>query len=65
MLISGHDVTVMPMLASLGDDVWDGKWIPYASMFLIEVRNLKLMCFTKICAVFVILFVDCRANKRL
>ena len=37
-LISGHDLTILPMLISLGPQVWDKKWIPYASMFIIEVR---------------------------
>lgn len=32
-IYSGHDTTLMPLLASLGDDVWDGvQWTPYASM---------------------------------
>lgn len=39
-LYSGHDTTVMPLLASLGDDVWDGTWAPYASMLVIEVSYL-------------------------
>lgn len=33
---SGHDTTLMPMLACLGDDVWDGVWPPYASYMVIE-----------------------------
>ena len=37
-LISGHDTTIMPLLATLG--LWDGVyWPPYASMFLIEVHE--------------------------
>jgi len=41
-LISGHDSTLQPLLASLGDDVWDGTiWTPYASTFLIEIHKLK------------------------
>ena len=31
---SGHDTTVMPLLAALG--VWDGKWAPYASLVVME-----------------------------
>ncbi|GMI06846.1 hypothetical protein TrRE_jg12384, partial [Triparma retinervis] len=33
-ITSGHDTTVMPLLAALG--VWDGAWSPYASMLVIE-----------------------------
>ena len=33
-LISGHDSTLMPILASF--NVWDGRWTPYASMLIIE-----------------------------
>jgi hypothetical protein len=37
-LFSGHDTTIMPLLASLGPRVWDrNDWPPYASMVLIEV----------------------------
>ena len=37
-LISGHDDTVAPLMASLG--VWnDTAWPAYASMFLIEVSE--------------------------
>ena len=37
-LISGHDSTIMPLLATLG--LWNGvDWTPYASMFLIEVHE--------------------------
>ena len=32
--------TIMQLLASLGEDVWDGLvWPPYASMLLIEVSE--------------------------
>lgn len=34
-LWSGHDTTVMPLLAALG--VHDGKWAPYAANFVVEV----------------------------
>lgn len=37
-LFSGHDTTILPLLISLGPDVWDGEWPPYASMMIIEVR---------------------------
>lgn len=33
-LISGHDSTLMPIMASW--NVWDGQWAPYASMLIIE-----------------------------
>jgi len=40
-LFSGHDTTLMPILATLGQDVWSGfEWAPYASMFLIEVYEM-------------------------
>jgi hypothetical protein len=43
-LFSGHDSTLMPLLASLGPKLWnDTDWAPYASMFLIEVRPLFLL----------------------
>ena len=38
VLYSGHDSTLMPMLAALG--VWDGEWSPYAAMLLLEVYKL-------------------------
>eukprot|EP00591_Stephanopyxis_turris_P006030 CAMPEP_0195520266 /NCGR_PEP_ID=MMETSP0794_2-20130614/16500_1 /TAXON_ID=515487 /ORGANISM="Stephanopyxis turris, Strain CCMP 815" /LENGTH=578 /DNA_ID=CAMNT_0040649589 /DNA_START=73 /DNA_END=1809 /DNA_ORIENTATION=- len=34
LLYSGHDWTLMPLLASL--EVWDGVWTPYASMLVVE-----------------------------
>lgn len=37
---SGHDTTIMPLLASISPDLWkDAEWAPYASMVLIEVRS--------------------------
>ena len=40
-LFSGHDTTIMPILATLGEDVWSGfEWAPYASMMLIEVYEV-------------------------
>jgi hypothetical protein len=38
-LYSGHDDTLMPLLATLGGTVWDGKWTPYASMLIFEVNT--------------------------
>lgn len=40
-LFSGHDTTIMSLLASLGEQLWDGStWTPYASMFIIELHQL-------------------------
>jgi ubiquitin-like domain-containing CTD phosphatase 1 len=40
-LFSGHDTTLMPILATLGRDVWAGtEWAPYASMILIELYEV-------------------------
>jgi hypothetical protein len=40
-LFSGHDTTIMPLLASLGPKLWnDTDWAPYASMMLIELHEL-------------------------
>ena len=42
-LYSGHDTTIMPLLASLGANLWnDTDWPPYASMVLIEVSSGSL-----------------------
>eukprot|EP00565_Helicotheca_tamesis_P002243 CAMPEP_0185738278 /NCGR_PEP_ID=MMETSP1171-20130828/32455_1 /TAXON_ID=374046 /ORGANISM="Helicotheca tamensis, Strain CCMP826" /LENGTH=619 /DNA_ID=CAMNT_0028409445 /DNA_START=55 /DNA_END=1911 /DNA_ORIENTATION=- len=39
-LISGHDSTVEPLLASLGNSIYDGTvWVPYATMFNIEIHE--------------------------
>jgi len=39
-LFSGHDTTLMPILATLGDKVWDGtEWSPYASMIQLEIHE--------------------------
>jgi hypothetical protein len=41
-LYSGHDTTIMPLLASLDPSLWnDTDWAPYASMLLIEVSFLS------------------------
>jgi ubiquitin-like domain-containing CTD phosphatase 1 len=40
-LFSGHDTTIMPLLATLGPNVWDGTtWTPYASMMILEIHEL-------------------------
>mmetsp|Transcript_23792 Transcript_23792/g.42803 ORF Transcript_23792/g.42803 Transcript_23792/m.42803 type:complete len:300 (-) Transcript_23792:716-1615(-) len=40
-LFSGHDTTLMPLLATLGDKVWSGTdWPPYASMIQIEIHEI-------------------------
>jgi len=40
-LFSGHDTTLMPILATLGPDVWHAyEWAPYASMILIEIHEV-------------------------
>eukprot|EP00980_Cylindrotheca_fusiformis_P000278 scaffold66_cov115-Cylindrotheca_fusiformis.AAC.10 len=37
---SGHDTTIMPLLASISPDLWnDTDWAPYASMLLIEIHE--------------------------
>lgn len=41
-LFSGHDTTLMPILATLGENVWSGtEWAPYASMILIEIHIMN------------------------
>eukprot|EP00560_Eucampia_antarctica_P008333 CAMPEP_0197826666 /NCGR_PEP_ID=MMETSP1437-20131217/3591_1 /TAXON_ID=49252 ORGANISM="Eucampia antarctica, Strain CCMP1452" /NCGR_SAMPLE_ID=MMETSP1437 /ASSEMBLY_ACC=CAM_ASM_001096 /LENGTH=611 /DNA_ID=CAMNT_0043427195 /DNA_START=140 /DNA_END=1975 /DNA_ORIENTATION=- len=40
-LFSGHDTTIMPILASLGKKLWNGiDLIPYASMLMIEIHEI-------------------------
>ncbi|KAL7463246.1 hypothetical protein ACHAXS_003618 [Conticribra weissflogii] len=40
-LFSGHDTTLMPILATLGPEVWHAyEWAPYASMILIEIHEV-------------------------
>jgi len=41
-IFSGHDTTLMPLLASLGPRVFDGAWPPYASMIAIEMHQVNL-----------------------
>jgi Histidine phosphatase superfamily (branch 2) len=49
-LFSGHDTTIIPLLASLDPGLWNSTdWAPYASMVLIEVRFL---CFHAISHLF-------------
>ena len=39
-LYSGHDSTILPMMASLGRNVWNATNFPaYASMMIIEVSR--------------------------
>lgn len=38
---SVHDTTIIQLMATLGDRVWNSTdWPPYASMMIIEVRIL-------------------------
>jgi hypothetical protein len=40
-LFAGHDTTIMPLLASLGPNLWnDTDWAPYASMLVMELHQL-------------------------
>lgn len=42
-LYSGHDATIIPLMASLGPRVWNKTNFPYyASMMLLEVRVLVI-----------------------
>jgi len=41
-LVSGHDTTLIPILASLGSRVYDQKWPPYASMVILEIHKINL-----------------------
>jgi ubiquitin-like domain-containing CTD phosphatase 1 len=44
-VFAGHDTTIMPLLASLGPELWnDTDWAPYASMLVIEVRSMYGHC---------------------
>jgi hypothetical protein len=38
-LISGHDSTLMPIMASW--NVWDGRWASYASMLIVETHYVS------------------------
>jgi hypothetical protein len=39
-LFSGHDTTLISLLAALG--MYDSKWPPYASMMAIEIHNINI-----------------------
>lgn len=40
-VFSGHDTTIMPILAALDPDLWPNQeWPPYASMIVLELHNL-------------------------
>ncbi len=40
-VFSGHDTTLLPILATLGSNVYSGEeWAPYASMVLIELHSI-------------------------
>ena len=41
-VIAGHDTTIMPLLVSLGQNVWDKQWAPYASMMIIEIHAINV-----------------------
>lgn len=41
-IFSGHDSTITPLLISLGPNVWDGIWPPYASMIIIELHAINI-----------------------
>jgi hypothetical protein len=36
-LWSGHDNTIMPLLAAVAATNWDGDWAPYAAMIVFEL----------------------------
>lgn len=42
VLYSGHDTTIMPLLAGILGDNWDRKWASYASMVSIEIYNSSI-----------------------
>jgi ubiquitin-like domain-containing CTD phosphatase 1 len=40
-LFSAHDTTILSILATLGENVWDGQtWAPYASMIVMEIHKV-------------------------
>jgi len=40
-IFSAHDTTILPILATLGEEMWDGKdWAPYASLMVIELHDI-------------------------
>jgi Histidine phosphatase superfamily (branch 2) len=40
LLVSGHDATILPLMASLG--IWMETWPSYASMMIIELHELNI-----------------------
>ena len=41
-VFSGHDTTIMPVLAALDPNLWEDKeWPPYASMVLLELHDIN------------------------
>lgn len=42
VLYSGHDTTIMPLLAGILGNNWDRKWANYASMVSIEIYNSSI-----------------------
>ena len=42
-LFSAHDDTILPLLATLGNNVFDGKeWAPYASVFVSKLSKIMM-----------------------
>ena len=41
MCVAGHDSTLMPLMAAILQDNWDGKWTPYAGMLIFEVYKKR------------------------
>jgi len=42
-IFSAHDLSILPLLATLGKEVWDGEeWAPYASLMVIELHDIIL-----------------------
>lgn len=40
-IFSAHDTTLLPILATLGEEMWDGEdWAPYASLMVIELHDI-------------------------
>jgi hypothetical protein len=37
----GHDSTIMPFMAAIVKENWDGKWTPYAGVLSMELYKLK------------------------
>lgn len=41
VLISGHDNTLMPLLAAITPEAWDREWPPYASLLSLELLRIS------------------------